>query len=72
MRSLTLLIALLLGGCCGPDLRPSVRLLRDTIKDVRRDYESGRVDAHEHVLEGRLLRLSEAEKLANIALGESR
>ena len=68
---------LLLLGCTGPDLKPSIRLLSATIKTLRvKDYEAGRVKFSEdkarnaQALKGRLARLKEAERLAAEALKE--
>ena len=68
MRVVTLLCALAIAGCCGPDLRPTVRLLRATVLAVKVDYAEGRVELHEHALDARLDRLEQAALLAETAL----
>ena len=78
MKKFILLGALLLMGC-GPDLKPTVMLLRDTIKSARvRDYQTGRVkfsddkEMQAKALKSRLDRFREAERLAEIALEEGK
>ena len=67
----------LLAGCAGPDLKPAIKLLAETIKTVRtKDYQTGRVkfsddkDRNAQALKGRIDRLKEAESLAAEALKE--
>jgi len=60
-------LALFLTGC-QVDLRPTVRLLRDTLITVRIDYARGKVDLSEHALEARMERIGEAVRLGQAAL----
>jgi len=66
-------------GCItfGPSLEPTVKVLRDTIKDMReKDYEKGRVTyskrkkINDALLAAKIERLKEAENNAAIALEE--
>ena len=73
----SLLFGCLLVGCAGPDLKPTVKLMADTIRTVRvQDYEAGRVkfsdkkELNARALAGRIARLKEAEGLAAEALKE--
>lgn len=75
-----LLVMTLVSGCklFEPSLKPTVDVLRKTIKAMREDdYEKGRViysskaDLNSRLLEAKIERLKEAENNAAIALGES-
>lgn len=74
-RLCLIITIILLCGCQGPDLKPTVKLLAETIKTVRtKDYEKGRVKFSEdesrnnRALKARLERLNAAESLAEEAL----
>ena len=67
-------VTILMMGC-GPDLKPTVLLLKQTIQQARmRDYQTGRVkfsdDKEEQakMVKSRVGRFLEAERLADIAL----
>lgn len=80
MIALLLSIMLFMPGCIfGPDLKPTVDSLRNTIRDTRtRDYEKGRVtfstkeQAQRSTLTTRIERFMDAENAAADALGETR
>lgn len=74
MRRLALTFAILLAGCAGPDLRPSVAALNATIQAWHRDdYQAGRVlfsddpEKQALMLEARAAEAAEAEALAREA-----
>ena len=79
LLSLLLIVLVSFPGCkCfEPSLKPTVKVLRDTIKDMReKDYEKGRVvysskeKINADLLAAKIERLKEAENNAAIALGE--
>jgi hypothetical protein len=74
-----LLVMILVSGCklFGPSLKPTVDVLRKTIKAMREDdYEKGRViysskaDLNSRLLEAKIERLKQAENNAAVALKE--
>ena len=82
LLAMLLSLCSLLSGCffaSGPDLKPTVKSLRKTIKAMREDdYEKGRViysskaNINSQLLAAKIERLKEAENDAAVALGEEK
>lgn len=70
-----LVLLVFFAGCCGPNLRPTVDLLKKSLEVCREDYVKGRVTyvaddkkANKKLVEGRIKRLELAIKNAEEAL----
>jgi len=70
MLPVLLLLAFLLAGCTGVDLKPTVKGQRDALRLLRADYvKAGRVDLPAPLLKARVTLIDEIDKEATLALG---